>query len=116
MRPITKNLIIVAGVYLALWSVTRLSATWVLERQLQEEARVVWEHYHGYSSVKEGGLMAFAGGPHVEVELLSCPAPFVFRAECETTIGPLNGSGTIGLYILTPWRAYVISENITWIS
>jgi hypothetical protein len=116
MRLNAKILLIAAGVYLAFWGATRLSATWILERQLLSEARVDWERHRGDPRRKEAGSMAFESGPQIEVELLSCPAPLVFKAKCGRIIGPLNGYGTVGRYFLTPWRAYLISEVHTWVS
>jgi hypothetical protein len=84
------------------------AADWQRQRADQLKTR---ERYPGSNE-----MMAFSKGPRVDIALLSCPAPFVINAECRRIVGGMNGYGTIGCYLCTPWRVYVISEAHTWLS
>ena len=122
MRPIIKKLAVGAVAYAGLWAVTWFYAPVALKRQLYTEAQVDWQRYHAEQEKSRErypgahDTMAFSAGPRIDVSLLSCPAPFVIRAECGQAIGGLNGYGTIGWYLLTPWRVYGLSVQHTWVS
>lgn len=126
LRRSLKWLAAFALLYGVLWGATALGGAWWLERQLRAELVVEWQRVRA-EAMKEKELypghreyvmqtMAFASGPVVRIKAFSCPAPFVVDAQCGRVIGGLNGYGTIGRYVLTPWRVYVIYESGTWIS
>jgi hypothetical protein len=121
-RSLPKKALIAVTVYLALWAATWLSAPRLLKRQLLKEVTADWQRYRADQEKKEEHYphsnepMAFAKGPQVDVELLSCPAPFLIEAKCGRIVGGLNGYGTVGRYLVTPWRVYILSEVHTWVS
>lgn len=122
MKRFTKVAGISGACYFALWLATALTARPALERQLRDEVMAQWKASlpaQAAASIRYPGQtesMAFKEGPSARVNLLSCLAPLVFRAECSRMIGGLNGYGTVGVYLLTPWRVYLLSETQTWIS
>lgn len=117
MKPRAKKLLVAAAVvYLALWAATRATGVWRLERQLQAEAQRAWERYRGDPQAPKYGSLAHPGGPSVQVEWISCPAPFIFKAGYGRVIGPLNGYGAEGLFFLTPWHVYTLYEVDRWVS
>lgn len=122
MRPVIKKLALVGAVYGALWAATWIFAPVALKRQLDAEAQSDWQRYHAEQEKKAERYpgsrekMAFSNGPHVKVDLLVCPAPFVIMAKCSRMIGGLNGYGTIGWYVFTPWRVYGLWVEQTWVS
>ena len=94
MRTYTKVATIGAAAYILLWLATWQIGPGALQAQ----------------------MMRAHGRPHVEVKMLSCPAPFFFRAEYSRVVDRLNGSGAVGSFLWLPWRVYTLSEVPTWIS
>ena len=46
------------------------------------------------------------GGPQTEIELLACPAPFVFKVWIKTSIGTFKQGSGDRWFIYTPWKIY----------
>jgi hypothetical protein len=109
--------------YAALWALTLHFGPAVLRRQTEQEARAEWEH----SRASEVALkqkspdatlerITFANGPRTDVRLRFSPAPLVIVAESAKGIGPMHGYGTVGWYFVTPWRAYKVHVQFTWMT
>ena len=93
-----------------------------MERQVRGELLTEWKKWRTKAESREEMFPgardreAFPDGPVLEVRVYSCPAPFVVEAEIDRTIGGLNGRGSVGRYLITPWHAYTIFELRTWVS
>jgi hypothetical protein len=126
MSKLKKALLVLGAVYLALWAATRFVVPSALERQMLREAKAEWKMFRDQQEERKKEHpewarflrddMASPNGPGVEVVLLSCPAPFLIRASTSRVIGGLNGGGTEGWYLFTPWRVYGIAVTGTWVS
>jgi hypothetical protein len=105
-----------------LWLGTFCFGRAMLERGLHRELQDEWqscraetvarsEHFPG-----EHDRDVYPDGPMLKVRSVSCVWPLVVDAELDRAIGGLNGRGTVGRYVVTPWRVYIIRERRTWIS
>jgi len=121
-KRIAKWLIVSFAIYGVLWGLTAAFGGRLLERHLDAELRKEWREWRDKAETEREpwpgakNRMAFTGGPWLKIRVISCPAPFVCVAVVDRTIGGLNGRGTIGKYLVTPWRTYILSEDRTWVS
>jgi hypothetical protein len=121
MKRIRKALVLVASAYMILWVATYFLGPLLLKRDMYRQS--VRDISDGRKCLEKEGRTdadtleryAWSRAPIVTVELLSCPAPFLIKANREQTIGTHNGIGLNGKYIVTPWRIYVIDEDIIWL-
>ena len=121
-RRVVISLGALVALYCVLWVGTFLSGRAVLEREMRAELKAEWrrcrveaegmkEHFPG-----ERDRIAFPDGPTLKIKVFSCRGPLLVYAEVDRTVGGLNGRGTIGRYLITPWRVYVLWERRTWVS
>ena len=124
------KVLLVTGIvsYCALWGITAICATPTLESQMLRDAEKEWQYWRrregkdlaemkrAHPEFRLSRVMANDGGPWIKVKLLRCPAPFFFIAETSKVIGGLNGTGSVGLYLYSPWHIYFLFVHGTWVS
>jgi hypothetical protein len=122
MRKRSTHVLLVGICYIGLCIATNFIGKAVLKQQLLKGSLAQWkdslpaQEAASERSPGQPETMAFKSGPKIRVELSLCFIPLIFGAECSRVIGGLNGYGTVGIYLLTPWRVYVLSETQTWVS
>lgn len=121
-KRIARWLLAVVVLYGALWGLTVVYGDRLLEHHLAADLQKEWRKWRDKAEGKDErwpgarDRIAFARGPTLKVRVISCPAPFICIAEVDRTIGGLNGHGSVGKYLLTPWHIYILYEHATWIS
>jgi len=115
MRPLFKKAVIGAGAYVTLWAFSYLVCPRSLSLHLdaRKEHSLAWEreqaklprseHAH---HAEEDRLVNF-----VDLENITCPAPFVLSAKGKISVGRLAELSYSGRFIWTPWKLYHLSED-----
>jgi hypothetical protein len=121
-RALLRSAVAVVAVYCTAWAATAIFGRTLLEHYLWQDLQTEWRASRADAEREKERFpgqrdrIAFPDGPSLQVKACSCRGALVVYAEIDRTIGGLNGRGTIGRYLVTPWRVYILSERRTWVS